>query len=83
MFDSAIVDVILAGAGGLTVLGITQLVKTWLKASGTLAVVISGAVSVVMTVVYLVRAGTFTVPALAGYSLLVFAAANGIFKSKT
>jgi hypothetical protein len=83
MFDPAVVDVILAGIGGLTVLAITQLVKGWLKASGPLAIGISGAVSVIMTAVYLVRAGAFTLPALIGYSVLVFAAANGIYKAKT
>jgi len=81
-FDSAIVELILAGVGGLTVLGITQLIKTWLKAGGVLAVVISGVVSAAMTAVYLIRAGNFTVTALIGYSVLVFAAANGIYKAK-
>ena len=82
-FEPAVVDVILAGIGGLTVLAITQLIKNFLKVSGALAVVLSGAVSAAMTAVYLVRAGSFTIPALIGYSVLVFAAANGIYKAKT
>ena len=81
-FDSAIVELILAGVGGLTVLGITQMVKTWLKASGVLAYVISGAVSAAATAYILVKAGSFTIPAFVGYTVFVFLAANGIYKAK-
>jgi hypothetical protein len=81
-FDSAIVELILAGVGGLTVVGITQMVKTWLKVSGVLAYVISGAVSAAATAYCLVKAGAFTIPAFVGYAVFVFLAANGIYKAK-
>lgn len=80
-FDPATVDLILAGVAGLTVLGITQMVKVWLKASGALAYVISGAVSAAATAYYLVKSGGFTVPVFVGYTVFVFLAANGIYKA--
>jgi hypothetical protein len=81
MFDSATVELILLGVGGLTVVGITQMVKTWLKASGALAYVISAAVSAIGTAYYLVKAGAFAVPVFVGYTIFVFLSANGIYKS--
>ena len=80
-YDPGTVDLILAGIGGLTVLGLTQMVKTWLKASGALAILISLAVSGAATAYYLVRAGTFSVIAFIGYTLFIFLAANGIYKA--
>ena len=34
VYDPAVVELILVGIGGLTVVGLTQLIKTWLKATG-------------------------------------------------
>lgn len=83
MFDPGTVELILLGAGGLTVVGLTQMVKTWLKASGALAYIISAAVSGAATAYFLIRAGGFTWPAFLGYTAFVFLAANGIYKAKT
>lgn len=83
MFDSATVELILLGVGGLTVVGITQMIKTWLKANGALAYVISGVVSAAATAYYLVKAGSFAWPVFVGYTVFVFLAANGIYKAKT
>jgi hypothetical protein len=81
MFDPAIVDVILIGVGGLSVLGVTEIVKRFLKATGVGAILISLVVSASFTAYYLLSTGTFSVLSMVGYSLLVFASANGIFKA--
>lgn len=81
MFDPAIVEIIMAGALGLTVLGVTEMIKKWLKASGFVAYLISFIVSVGGTLYYLISNAIFTVPALIGYSILVFLSANGIYKA--
>lgn len=81
MFDPAIVQIILAGVGGLTVLAITELIKRWLNASGLGAYLISLAVSAAATAYYLVSSNTFTVLAFIGYTAFVFVAANGIYKA--
>ena len=81
MFDLNNVVLIMAGFGGLTVLGVTQIVKTFLKAKGVGAVIISLIVSAGFTAYYfLAVAPPFAVLPFAGYTLLVFASANGIFK---
>jgi len=81
MFDSTIVEAIMAGALGLTVLGVTEIVKRFLKASGIGAYLISLAVSGAATAYYLIAAHVFAVLPFVGYTLLVFATANGIFKA--
>lgn len=81
MFDPAIVDVILIGVGGLSVLGVTEIVKRFLKATGVGAILISLVVSASFTAYYLLSTGAFSVLSMVGYSLLVFASANGIFKA--
>lgn len=81
MFDPTIVDVILGGVLGLTVLGVTEVVKKFLKASGVAAYFISFAVSAGATAYYLISQHTFTLVLFVGYSLYVFAVANGIFKA--
>jgi hypothetical protein len=81
-YDPAVVDLILAGVATLTVVGITQMIKALLKASGVLAYVISAVVSAAATAIFLLRTGAFTVPAFVGYTLFVFLAANGIYKAK-
>ena len=81
MFDAGIVEVILGGVLGLTVLGVTEVVKKFLKANGIAALLISLAVSAGATAYYLITSHTFTVILFVGYSLYVFAVANGIFKA--
>jgi hypothetical protein len=80
-FDPAIVQIILAGALGLTVLGLTQMLKTWLKVSGIAAYLISFAVSGGATAYYLVSTHSFTIVYFIGYTFLVFLSANGIYKA--
>lgn len=81
MFDTAIVEIILAGIGGVTVVGITQIIKNFLKATGVGAVLISLVVSGAATAYYLLSTGAFAPLSMIGYTLLVFATANGIFRA--
>lgn len=81
MFDPGIVDIILAGALGLSVLGVTEILKRFLKASGVGAVLISLVVSAGSTAYYLLSHQAFAVIPFAGYTILVFLSANGIFKA--
>ena len=81
MFDQGIVALILAGIGGIGVVGVTQILKNFLKASGVGAVIISLIVSAGFTAYYLISTSTFTPVLMIGYSLLVFASANGLFKA--
>ena len=82
MFDNATVQLILTGIGGLTVVGVTEIVKNFLKAKGVGAVLISLAVSAGFTAYYcLAIAPPFNILTFGGYTLLVFATANGIFKA--
>jgi hypothetical protein len=83
VYDPAIVELILLGIGGLTVVGITQMIKGLFHATGVLAYVISGAVSAAATAYVLTTTGGFTIPAFVGYAVFVFLAANGIYKAKT
>ncbi len=86
MIDPTVVEVILGGALGLTVLGVTEVVKKFLfkppkpvpKAAGYF---ISFVVSALATVYYLVANHIFGIPLLIGYTLYVWAVANGIFKA--
>jgi len=81
MFDPAIVTIIMAGALGITVLGITEVIKKWLKATGVAAYLISFVVSAAGTAYYLISTATFAIPTFIGYTILVFLSANGIYKS--
>jgi hypothetical protein len=81
MFDLSTAELIMGGALGLTVLGLTEVVKKALKASGVAAYLISLAVSGAATAYYLLTAHIFTLVLFIGYTLYVFAVANGIFKS--
>lgn len=81
MFDPNVVEVILAGALGLTVLGVTEVLKRFLKTKGATNYLVSLVVSAGATAYYLVSQAVFTVPHFIGYSLLTFAVANGIFKA--
>jgi len=82
-YDPAVVELILLGIGGLTVVGITQMIKGLFHATGILAYVISGAVSVAATAYVLTTTHGFTIPAFVGYAIFVFLAANGIYKAKS
>lgn len=81
MFDPSIVTIIMAGALGLTVVGVTEMVKKWIKATGVAAYLISFIVSAAGTAYYLISTATFTIPSMIGYSILVFLSANGIYKA--
>jgi len=81
MFDAGIVEVILGGVLGLTVLGVTEIIKKFLKASGVAAYLISLAVSGAATAYYLISQHTFALITFIGYTLYVFAVSNGIFKA--
>jgi peptidoglycan/LPS O-acetylase OafA/YrhL len=81
MFDPAIVEIILGGVLGLTVLGVTEVIKKFLKASGAVAYLISLAVSAGATAYYLISQHIFALVPFIGYTLFTFAVANGIFKA--
>jgi hypothetical protein len=81
MFDPSIVEIILGGVLGLTVLGVTEVIKKFLKASGVAAYLISLAVSGAATAYYLISQHTFALLTFVGYTLYVFAVSNGIFKA--
>jgi len=81
MLDPSIVEVILGGVLGLSVLGVTQIIKNFLKAKGIGAVLISLVVSGAATAYYLLSTSTFTPVLMVGYTLYVFAVANGVFKA--
>jgi hypothetical protein len=81
MFDPSIVEIILGGVLGLTVLGVTEVIKKFLKASGVAAYLISLAVSGAATAYYLISQHTFALITFIGYTLYVFVVSNGIFKA--
>lgn len=81
MFDLSTVDLIMTGFAGLTVIGVTQVIKQFLKASGAGAIAISILVSAGFTAYYLISNAMFSVPLMIGYTLLVAAVANGVFKA--
>ena len=86
MIDPNIVEVILGGVLGLTVLGVTEVIKKFFykppkvvpKIAGYLiSLLVSGAA----TAYYLISQHTFTAVLMVGYTLYVWAVANGIFKA--
>ena len=82
MFNTDTLTLIMAGFGGLTVLGVTEIVKRFLKLSGAGAVILSFVVSAGFTAYYfLAVAPPFVLLTFAGYTLLVFATANGVFQA--
>lgn len=81
MFDPAVVNIILAGALGLTVVGVTETIKKWLHATGILAWIVSILVSAAGTLYYLISTATFTWPLFIGYTIFVTLSANGIYKA--
>lgn len=79
-FDPATVNLILAGFGGITVLGLTQMIKVWTKGKIS-PYIISAAISAGTTAFFLVKGGVFDWISFAGYTVLVFLSANGIYKA--
>lgn len=81
MFDLGVIEVIMAGFGGLTVVGLTEMVKRAVGAKGFWSYLISLVISAAFTAYYLVTAGQFSFLPFVVYTLLVFLTANGIFKT--
>ena len=86
MIDPSIVEIILGGALGLTVLGVTEVIKKFLfkppkPVPGFAGYLISLVVSAGATAYYLLNSHTWTPLLFAGYTLYTFAVANGIFKA--
>jgi hypothetical protein len=81
MFDPGIVDKILLGIGGLTVVGITEMLKRFFKVDGLWAYIISLVVSAGATAYVLLSSGTFNLLSFAGYSFFVWIYSNGLYKS--
>jgi hypothetical protein len=81
MFDPSIVELILAGALGLTVVGVTELIKRFLKVTGAAAYIVSLVVSAAGTAYYLIANHIWAVVPFIGYTALTFLSANGIFKA--
>ena len=86
MIDPEIVEVILGGVMGLTVLGVTEVVKKFFykppkvvpKFAGY---IISLVVSAGATLYYLLSTHAFEPLTMVGYTIYVWAVANGIFKA--
>jgi hypothetical protein len=81
MFDPNVVETIMLGAMGLTVLGITEMLKKLFKANGAVAYLLSFIVSAGGTLYYLIGQSIFTLPSFIGYTIIVFLSANGIYKA--
>jgi len=86
MFDPTIVQVILGGVLGLTVLGVTQVIKNFMfkppkPVPAVAGYLISLLVSAAATAYYLISTHTFTAVLMIGYTAYVWATANGIFKA--
>ena len=86
MIDPTVVEVILGGALGLTVLGVTEVIKKFLFKPPKVVPAFAGyAISLLVsagsTAYYLVTQHTFAAVSFIGYTLYVFCVANGIFKA--
>ena len=81
MFDPNVVETIMLGVMGLTVLGITEMLKKLFKANGAVAYLLSFIVSAGGTLYYLISQSIFTLPSFIGYTIIVFLSANGIYKA--
>ena len=80
MIDPAMVVAIL-GVAGIGVVGITEMIKRFLNASGLLAYVISLVVSAAATVFVLATAHSFGMVPFLLYTVVVFLEANGLYKA--
>jgi len=86
MIDPNVVEVILGGVLGLTVLGVTEVIKKFLfkppnPVPSWAGYLISLVVSAGATAYYLFSNHTFSIVLFAGYTVYVWAVANGIFKA--
>lgn len=86
MIDPSIAELILGGFLGLTILGVTQVIKNFLwkapkPVPGWGGYVISLLVSAGFVAYYLLTTHTWTPLLMGGYTLYVWAVANGIFKA--
>ena len=80
VIDPAVVTLILA-VGGIGVVGLTEMIKRFFKAQDFWVYLISLGVSAGATAFILATSGAFSWIALAGYTLVVFLEANGIYKA--
>ena len=81
MYNFDVITIIMTGFGGLTVLGVTQVLKEFLHAKGAAAVLVSIVVSAGFTGYYLLAVSPpFTFISFVGYTILVCLTANGIFR---
>jgi hypothetical protein len=82
--DPAVIDSILAGGLlGFGVIAVTQILKTALKVNGAVVYGISLLISAAATLVFLFTGGGgFTILKLVGYTVSVWAVANGWYKFK-
>lgn len=86
MIDPAVAEIILGGFLGLTILGVTQILKNFLWKPPAVVpawggYLISFGVSAGFVAYYLLTSHTFTWLLAGGYTLYVWAVANGIFKA--
>ncbi len=83
--DPMAVDTILAGGIlGLGVIAVTQVVKNALKVNGVPVYFISLLVSAGATIIWTITGGGgFTLTKFIGYTVIVWAVANGWYKFKT
>jgi hypothetical protein len=86
MIDPAVVDIILGGVMGLTVLGVTEVIKKALFKPPKVVPLLAGygislVASAAGTAYYLLTTHAFTPVLMIGYTAYVWAVANGIFKA--
>ena len=83
--DPAVVNSILAGGLlGFGVIAVTQILKTALHVNGAMVIGISLVVSAAATIIFLITGGGgFTILKFVGYTVVVWAVANGWYKFKT
>lgn len=86
MIDPQVAELILGGAMGLTVLGVTEVIKRFFFKPPKLVPPLAGygislIVSAGATAYYLLTNHIWTLPVFAGYTIYVWAVANGIFKA--
>ena len=65
--------------GGMGVIALTELLKRKLNTQGAASIAISVVVSIAMALAYLLVGGTFTILSFILYSVVLAAAANGIY----
>ena len=86
MIDPQVVELILGGVMGLTVLGVTEVIKKFLFKPPKVVPKLAGygislVASAAGTAYYLISNHLWAIAPFAGYTLYVWAVANGIFKA--